>query len=266
MWPAGDERRERRPELARERAVEHVEQRRGGAEVVREAAHRRRGEPGPPLAEDVDVGVTEPVDRLQLVADGEQVVALERLQHVELQAIRVLELVDHDQREPLGPGPPRAVVREQVAHAQLEVREVDPGTRRLGGLVLAAEAVQEIVEQHERLARVVVGARRPVRLPRLAIGDAGGLVQRLRAAGQPRGIERPRPRQARRRRAARARRAPRGPPTPSCRRRRRRAPQPRRPEPPGAPREPLRPPRARARRRGGVGSRGRDWPRLRSAS
>ena len=147
----------------------------------------------PPGAEDADVGVPEAVDRLRLVADREQVVALERLQHVELQPVGVLELVDHDQAEPLRPaaaGP--GVGREQVAHVQLEVLEVDARPRRLGGGVRAGEAVEQVVEQREDRAGVVVGARRVEVDPGVAIGGARLLLERLGPGRELGGIERAR--------------------------------------------------------------------------
>ena len=57
-----------------------------------------------PLAEHLDVGVPEAVDRLELVADEEDVArarpAAQQVDDVALQAVRVLELVDHDRAEP----------------------------------------------------------------------------------------------------------------------------------------------------------------------
>jgi hypothetical protein len=89
-------------------------------------------EGGAARAEDLDVGVSEAVDGLRLVADGEQVVALQRLENVELQAVRVLELVDHDQREAGGPARAQGRVRgEQIAHAQLEVSKSTPARAAL---------------------------------------------------------------------------------------------------------------------------------------
>ena len=126
----------------------------------------------------------EAVDRLRLVADGEQVVALERLQHVELQPVRVLELVDHDQVESLRPARAGAGVgREQVAHAQLEVLEVDARARRLGRGVRAAEAVEQVVEQPEDRAGVVVGARRVEVAPGVAVGGADSCSSALAPVG-----------------------------------------------------------------------------------
>ncbi len=155
---AGHQRRERRAELGRERAVEHVEQLLARAEVARQPPHAGLAEPRPALAEDRHVGVAEAVDRLELVADREQVVALERLEHVELEPVRVLELVDHDQLEPLGPRGAGGGVGEQVAHPQLEVGEVDRGAGGLGGVERAAEAVEQVVEQDQRGAGVMAGA------------------------------------------------------------------------------------------------------------
>jgi hypothetical protein len=94
--------------------------------------------------------VAEAVDRLRLVADREQVArarALERLEHVELEPVRVLELVDHHQLEALGPACAQpGVAGEQVANPQLEVLEVDPGAGGLRGGVRRAEAVEQPVE------------------------------------------------------------------------------------------------------------------------
>ncbi len=215
----------RSPSSLGEGAVEDVEQLLARPEVARQAAHAPGAEPLPALAEDRHVGVAEAVDRLELVADREQVRALERLEHVELEPVRVLELVDHDQVEALAPLAPRAGVGEQVAHAQLEVGEVDPGARGLRRLVLAAETVQQVVEQHQRRPRVVVRARRPVLLPRGPVGDARVVLERLRPRPDlARGRAAPASGRAPRRRpGARRRRALRAPPRPSSRRRRARA-------------------------------------------
>src|SRR6266536_2542201 len=51
--------------------------------------------------EDLDVGVAEGVDRLQLVADGAGIVARDELEQLELERVGVLELVDHDALEAL---------------------------------------------------------------------------------------------------------------------------------------------------------------------
>ena len=88
-------------------------------------------------------------------------------------------------------------VREQVAHAQLEVGEVDGGASRLRGVERRAEAVEQVVEQDQRGPRVVVGARRPVRLPRLAVAGARLVLERLGAAAELGDVELARPRHGR---------------------------------------------------------------------
>ena len=82
------------------------------------------------LAEHGHVGVAEPVDRLELVADEEHVrvgaVAAEQVDDVALQAVRVLELVDHDLAEAqLLRLADVGVVAQQVADEQLQVLEVE---------------------------------------------------------------------------------------------------------------------------------------------
>ena len=188
---ARHERREARSEQRREGGVDDVEDLRTRTEVDRQPAHAVAAQRGAARAEDADVGVPEAVDRLRLVADREQVPALQRLEHVELEPVGVLELVDHDQLEALRPARAQAVVaREQVAHAQLQVLEVDAGAGGLGRGVGAAEAGQQRVDQHERRSRVMVRAGGAVGLPGLAVGRAVVVLERLGAARQPRGVER----------------------------------------------------------------------------
>ena len=153
------------------------------AEVRGQQPHALLAERGAALAEDRHVGVAEAVDRLELVADREQVVALERLEHVELEPVRVLELVDHDQREALRPAlPVLGVGGEQVAHAELEVLEVEPRALRLGLRVARAEAREQHRDLLERGAGVVVGAA-------LAVGVERGCGRPRSAA--PRAPSRP---------------------------------------------------------------------------
>ena len=54
-----------------------------------------------PLAEDADVCMPEAVDRLELVADEEElgVRGAQQVDELALEAVRVLELVDHDRAE-----------------------------------------------------------------------------------------------------------------------------------------------------------------------
>ena len=187
---AGDEGREALAEDRGERPVEDVEQLLGGAEVGPQGADAIGVERGPPLAEDLHVRAAEAVDRLELVADREQVVALDRLQHVELQPVRVLELVDHQQLEALAEAAAdRVLAREQVADAELQVLEVEARARGLVLRVRPGERLQQLADEDHGRPRVVVGARLPVGAERLAVGLAGLLAERLGAAGQRRRLE-----------------------------------------------------------------------------
>ncbi len=114
----------------------------------RQPLRRRRAA----LAEDVHVGVPEPVDRLELVADEEDVLrrrpAREQVDELALERVRVLELVDHDRPEAelLGLADP-LVVAEEVAREELEVLEVE---RRLGLLrrrVRRREQREQLLEE-----------------------------------------------------------------------------------------------------------------------
>ena len=104
-----------------------------------------------PLAEDRHVGMTEPVDRLELVADDEEIAALDRLEQVEqlrLQAVRVLELVDHDGAEPLPLAlPDLRVVPEEIAGAELEVLEVERGLAVLRVRVGGREGREQLLQK-----------------------------------------------------------------------------------------------------------------------
>ena len=164
---ARDERLERLAEHGGEGGVEDVEQL-----PAPSGSWRAARAPAPPRASRAargrsHVGVAEAVDRLELVADREQVVALERLEHVELQAVRVLELVDHQQREALAPAlraPRRRRSRSRTP--QLEVLEVDRRARGLAVRVLGGEAVAAARRAARSAgARVVVGAGLPVGVP-----------------------------------------------------------------------------------------------------
>ena len=132
-----------------------------GAEVDRErdrAASRLKL--GAALAEQAHVGVAEAVDRLQLVADREEVVAVERPEDRELACVRVLELVDHQQLEALRPGPANALpLAQQLAREQLEVVEVGGAALLLGVCVGGAEATEQLVDERARLPRAPLELR-----------------------------------------------------------------------------------------------------------
>src|SRR5581483_1465293 len=127
------------------------------------------------LPEDLDVGVAEAVDRLELVPDEEElrVRRAEQLDDLRLEPVRVLELVDEDRPEArllaladLGPMP------EQVARLELEILEVERRLARLRLRVLPGEGREQLLEEcpvaggglvepglRDRRERVAVGGR-----------------------------------------------------------------------------------------------------------
>ena len=117
--------------------------------VSRQGEHGRRG--AAPLAKDGDIGMPKAVDRLELVADDEEIGVRSLAQEVEqlgLQPVRVLELVDHDRAKPLPlAGADRRIVAKQVARPELEILEVDRGLRVLGVRVRLAECRQELLQE-----------------------------------------------------------------------------------------------------------------------
>jgi hypothetical protein len=143
-----------------ERGVERRQDLRPGAEARRE----RGGRPGRLVApaaalEAPHVGVTEAVDGLQRIAHHEHVAAVEAVEERELQRVRVLELVDHDPREPRGVVlGDRGLGREQIARDELEVGEVQDGALALGGGVRVGVAAEQLVDQRQRLERAGVAA------------------------------------------------------------------------------------------------------------
>ena len=136
------------PEQTAADLVHGPDQLRPRAEVPAQRHHIRRGiglGPVAALAEDVEVGMAEPVDRLQLIADDHQLglAAAEGLDQTQLEPVRVLKLVDEDVREPGAVLGPDLLPLEQVDGAQLEVLEVDPRAPLLRRL----EALRELSEQ-----------------------------------------------------------------------------------------------------------------------
>ena len=95
--------------------------------------------------------MTEPVDRLELVADEEQLLRRPGAQQVDqvcLEAVRVLELVDHDRAEAeLLQLPDRFVALEEVARLELEVLEVERRLSILGRGVRDPETGEQLLEQ-----------------------------------------------------------------------------------------------------------------------
>src|SRR4029434_7095503 len=81
---------------------------------------------------DLDVGVPEAVDGLELVADEEQVIRGEEVDELALEAVRVLELVDENRAEaPALSLADRRLVAQQVPRGELEVLEVEGRLGRL---------------------------------------------------------------------------------------------------------------------------------------
>ena len=136
-------------ELPAEELVHRREHLGPRAMVSRQGEHGRRG--APPLAEHGDIGMPKAVDRLELVADDEEIGVRSLAQEVEqlgLQPVRVLELVDHDRAEPLPlAGADRRIVAEQVPRPELEILEVDRRLRVLGVRVRLAERRQELLQE-----------------------------------------------------------------------------------------------------------------------
>jgi hypothetical protein len=126
----------------------------------------------PPLAKDRDVGVPEAVDRLELVADREDVGVLgQQVDQLALEPVRVLELVDHDRAEAQGLlRADRLVVAQEVARDQLEVLEVERGLARFRRRVRLRETVEQHLEQVAVVGRELVQRRLLDRLSRLLVG------------------------------------------------------------------------------------------------
>ena len=149
-------------------------QRRGPARCLQARATR---------AEDLHVGMAEGVDRLQLVTDRAGVVARHQLEQLELQGVRVLELVDHDALEALAvAGGDPGLAGQQVARQQLEVVEVDAAASALGRRVGVGVAPQQLVDERQRRDGEAIGQRRGVSLAGRAVGVGGGRLQGVRGA------------------------------------------------------------------------------------
>ena len=93
----------------------------------------------------------EPVDRLELVADEEQLLRIAGAQQVDqlgLEAIRVLELVHHDRTEPeLLRLPDHFAVTEEIPGSQLQILEIERRFAILGGGIRGREAGEELLKQ-----------------------------------------------------------------------------------------------------------------------
>ena len=148
-FPRGCERLELVAEVTAEQVVDDGEHLRPRAVVHRQRQHALAGGRAP-LAEDLDVGVPEPVDRLELVADDETLGPCtgDQVDQLALEPVRVLELVHHDRAEaPLLLRADRLVVAQQVAVEQLEVLEVERGLRVLRRAVGERKCLEQLLQQ-----------------------------------------------------------------------------------------------------------------------
>ena len=113
----------------------------------------------------------EPVDRLELVADREDLGELgmgDEVDQLALQTVRVLELVDHDHaKAELRRLADLAIVAKQVAGGELEVLEVDDRLAPLGGRVGDAEALEQLLEKLAIVRGQLLEGGALGRLPRL---------------------------------------------------------------------------------------------------
>ena len=138
------------------------------------------------LAEHGDVGVAEAVDRLELVADEEDVgragPAAHQVDDVALQPVRVLELVDHDRAEPqLLELADVRMVAQQVARVELQIFEVERRLALLRRRVLGGEQVEQLLQQ-------LAVARRKL-LERRLLQPVAGSAELERALARNRQIE-----------------------------------------------------------------------------
>ena len=132
-----------------EEVVHCLEHLRSRAVVARE--REQRGRLRAALAEDLEIRVAEPVDRLELVSDREdlrRIGVCNEVDELALQPIRVLELVHHDHPEAqlrrLAHG---RVVAEQVARGELQVLEVHDGLATLRRRVLGSEPLEQLLQE-----------------------------------------------------------------------------------------------------------------------
>ena len=113
----------------------------------------------------------EAVDRLELVADEEELLRVELVDDLALEAVRVLEFVDHDRAEAKTLAPADVVVsRQEIARAQLEVFEVQRALGVLRALIRAAVELEELLEQVAVAHGGDVQRRLLEREPRILVG------------------------------------------------------------------------------------------------
>ena len=137
------------------------------------AASAARGVFAPDLVEDLDLGAAEGVDGLLGVADDEEVGAFvgETGDHLLLDVVGVLELVDEDEAAARGDGRGgEVVVAQEVARGDEEVVEIEDAAGALGSFVCLGGAVEGF-EEEDRLS----GAGGPI-LGIHGVKEVGGFL------------------------------------------------------------------------------------------
>jgi hypothetical protein len=104
------------------------------------------------LAEDMHIGMPESVDGLELVADEEDLLAVralgEEVDELALEAVRVLELVDHDRAEaPALPLADVGVLSQEVSGEELKIFEVERRFPLLGRPIGTLEGSEQLLQE-----------------------------------------------------------------------------------------------------------------------
>ncbi len=169
-------------ELGREEVVDDAEHLRPRAVVARQRQQRLGG--SPPFAKHLHIRVPEAVDRLELVADEEDLGSRpgQQIHEVALQAVRVLELVDHDRAEAeLFPLAQVGTLLQELARTQLQILEVESRLAVLRLVVRFGEPAQKLLEELAIAEGELVERRLLDRLARLLVAR-GPLALRAQAA------------------------------------------------------------------------------------
>ena len=128
-----------------------------------------------PLAEDLHVGVAEAVDRLELVADEEELRlgCPQEIDDLGLEAVRVLELVDEDRAETRPLALAELGLRaEEVARLELKVLEVERRLARLRLGIALREQRQQLLQERAVARGGLVERSLLDRRQRLAVGSS----------------------------------------------------------------------------------------------
>ena len=137
------------------------------------------------LAKALDGRVPEGIDRLERVADREEVVSVERADDPHLARVRVLELIDHQQIEalPRCRGDLRVLVK-QPCRGELQVVEIGAAAGLLEQAEAPCELRQQLVQEGDRSRREVIRERLGEGLACRVVGVGLRAVERVAAARQ----------------------------------------------------------------------------------